>query len=569
MSEYWHIADASGRRGPLAAEEVRAELAERIISATALVWKPGMQDWEPVSVHFDGVEPAVDCVPAKPQAVNSTGAWALSSGVARIVASAALLVCAWMAQKVGPPPTDLETPNLVVGAYITRALLSGLFASASALLWLPLALRRARENAPTARLGLALIVLLSFAGLAFAGVELRQTSIVREIATANARLPAAKVGVGPDGAILYDGQIGYGSYVRLRAALDAHPDAHEVVLQSNGGVVSEALRLAHLVEERRLNTRVETYCHSACVAVLLAGAHRSTDLLADVAFHAIRAEFTADPAIKRLVVETSDTEMTSYLSSHGVSNDVISETRQLGPSRLNRKSSVYLLKSGLLNEITFKGRSLPLDAAEWQYVEEKSKLAAHGAGLANLLSAIRASDADAVRQHASTVYRAYVADDGNGLKAAVAGIVKPAVERASRAASPAFFDRYLRVQVAQAEYLAKRGDWVNCAAYSFGTGTASGLSQELLDEELRSKADLVRDAAANRWEPQVAPSQDDAAAAYQVADAYARPYGVNVATQQTGSKEKCIDALSILAGLRSLGPGRGQAAYLWFLAQST
>lgn len=61
---------------------------------------------------------------------------------------------------------------------------------------------------------------------------------------------------------------------RLRALLAQAPQLRRVDLQGSGGLLPEALRLAGLLRERRLDTRVSGPCQGPCAALFLAGARR-------------------------------------------------------------------------------------------------------------------------------------------------------------------------------------------------------------------------------------------------------------------------------------------------------
>jgi hypothetical protein len=67
--------------------------------------------------------------------------------------------------------------------------------------------------------------------------------------------------------------------------LAASPAVRSVVLTSPGGRMLEAERIAALIRKRRLDTRVEEYCLSACTSLLLAGRERTAPEQARIGFH--------------------------------------------------------------------------------------------------------------------------------------------------------------------------------------------------------------------------------------------------------------------------------------------
>jgi hypothetical protein len=81
------------------------------------------------------------------------------------------------------------------------------------------------------------------------------------------------------------GSIASGSADRLRTLLESSPKAQAVVLNSPGGRLLEAERMAAMIRQRGLDTRVEDYCMSACTDLLLAGRERTAPEEARIGFH--------------------------------------------------------------------------------------------------------------------------------------------------------------------------------------------------------------------------------------------------------------------------------------------
>jgi hypothetical protein len=86
--------------------------------------------------------------------------------------------------------------------------------------------------------------------------------------------------------LLVQGEIVAGDFVKLRAAIDSHPNV-AVFLNSNGGRVSEALRVAEYIRTRELATHLpaRATCASACVLLFAGGAIRTADPTARIGVH--------------------------------------------------------------------------------------------------------------------------------------------------------------------------------------------------------------------------------------------------------------------------------------------
>ncbi|WP_421999570.1 hypothetical protein [Reyranella sp.] len=110
------------------------------------------------------------------------------------------------------------------------------------------------------------------------------------IYTGDSALNDLTVTVGPAGHTLYvEGSYGVGSEAAVEQALDRHPGIRTVVLAGPGGRASVGVDLFTLFRERRLATRVEGGCASACTIAFLGGVERSVSPTGRLGFH--RASF--------------------------------------------------------------------------------------------------------------------------------------------------------------------------------------------------------------------------------------------------------------------------------------
>ncbi|HYW17308.1 MAG TPA: hypothetical protein VE891_14305 [Allosphingosinicella sp.] len=96
----------------------------------------------------------------------------------------------------------------------------------------------------------------------------------------------ARMTVSGDGRqLLVDGNLAAGAAERFEALLDRSPAVREVVLSSPGGRMLEAERMAALIRDRNLDSRVAGQCMSACTSLLLAGRIRTAPESARIGFH--------------------------------------------------------------------------------------------------------------------------------------------------------------------------------------------------------------------------------------------------------------------------------------------
>lgn len=94
------------------------------------------------------------------------------------------------------------------------------------------------------------------------------------------------VRVSEDGSTLYvEGSYGLGGEELVRRALDHNPGIRTVVLAGPGGRLSVGFELYDMFHERRLATRVDDECASACTFAFLGGIERSISPGGRLGFH--------------------------------------------------------------------------------------------------------------------------------------------------------------------------------------------------------------------------------------------------------------------------------------------
>ena len=105
-----------------------------------------------------------------------------------------------------------------------------------------------------------------------------------------------RVGASEDGrTLVVQGPITEGAYANFRRALRAHPKARRVMLESPGGLMFEADRIADAVRARGMSTYVEGLCASACTVILIAGSERAAAPTARIGFHRPNVSMSRTP----------------------------------------------------------------------------------------------------------------------------------------------------------------------------------------------------------------------------------------------------------------------------------
>ncbi len=565
MSEFWHVADGQSKLGPLAPEDVLAMRARGDLSARALVWHTGLSTWEPIDLHFS---------PASPKTQPGTGAETVSAALAEaavprigallwcgtLAVSLACAIGAVVAYRALDTAADAIDPARVVRSFTFDVAVEGALAGVAALAWVPIILRFRRFPASNWRFGVAAVATALVAVVAFVGFQLRLAPVVRSVAEAGQRLGRPTVRqVGT--AIEYSGPIAPGSYVQLRAALDANPSAATLVLDSGGGIVSEAMRMGRLVSERGLATHVDGRCFSACMLMLVSGGTRTADVGADLALHAVSSTTNIEPAFTNLLTKGAGRGAANYLETHGVPAEFIQEADRIGPTQLDHKTPILLTERHVLTGLTLRGAPIELADARWASLEAMLSKA-HQAPIEALLRAIRVSDPDTARAFAPQLYDAVQRGDGGAIRTVVGMVVRKEVDRAAMAAQGPAFQQYIDANIAAAGYFLHRNAWIACSNYENGVGEVAGLPERIQSQELLAKAALVSDAAARNWE---VPERIDSTVTTRVvrmAQYLALQAGVDITSNDGSPRSNCVAALALLNAVKSAGEPDGHLAFV-------
>jgi hypothetical protein len=170
--------------------------------------------------------------------------------------------------------------------------------------------------------------------------------------------------------LVLNGPFGAGSANKVEAALDSAPAIKAVVLESGGGRIGEAVRIAKLVRERKLNTYVETYCASACTFVFLAGEDRAATTHARIGFH--RAFF---PGMSPELDDAMTESMLEAYRATGLSDAFLARVKATKAEDIWFPTNDELVEAQVVNRVSLGG-----ETARTRKFESKAYLAFQYAG---------------------------------------------------------------------------------------------------------------------------------------------------------------------------------------------
>ena len=209
----------------------------------------------------------------------------------------------------------------------------------------------ARRRAPVPiALGIFVAAALSIAGIGGLFYERAVPSIgeLWAIYTGDEALDTLAVSVSPDGtALSVEGAYGTGSGDAVRRALDQHPSIRRVVLAGPGGRIGTAFEINRMIRNRRLATRVDTACASACTIAFLGGSDRSIAPGGRLGFH--QGSF---PGLGPNDLYESNRDMRRFLVASGVTPEFAQRVIDTPPDEIWTPTPQELLAGRVVQRVT-------------------------------------------------------------------------------------------------------------------------------------------------------------------------------------------------------------------------
>jgi hypothetical protein len=165
---------------------------------------------------------------------------------------------------------------------------------------------------------------------------------------------ADMVPVAPGGLSIV-GTIGTTFMSDFRAAENKHGAFSWIELTSPGGLVSEALALAELVETRRTKVIVRGECASACVLIAVASSESYAEADAAFGFHRSSPVAEIQSEIAIFGYEEMDKLADKFLRNHGVTESIMTAAAEHGPDSLLIVGATDMVLTGAIRGIVKDG----------------------------------------------------------------------------------------------------------------------------------------------------------------------------------------------------------------------
>ncbi len=383
--------------GPYAADEIERRYRDGDLGRRVMSWREGEDHWISLGKRWPGRERSVF-------AACCIGVALLASFGAAAAARSQLKML----------PLSLQTGAVL---WLLVGLLVCIVAATLLMTW--------RATSKAAKRSLAVVV-LSIAAMVACAWSLAAASIDYAVLRIRQQAPNAAVTFDEaDNAIRVQGHLGARLNAQFQEALNRHPGAHMVVLDSPGGLVSDALDLADTVRSNRLAARIEGICASACVAVWAASPDREMSATSLVGLHELRNTIKLPSEYLAKADAESDGRYDSLLRSAGFDEATIRKGNQTPPTQIYWLNPVQVGTAGA--QVVVVGRDgTPLSAAmaKWLWAEHAF---GERSSTARLMAAVRENAPMLVSRHAEAIYDAWLTNTPSAINQAMESLSSDAL----------------------------------------------------------------------------------------------------------------------------------------------
>lgn len=181
-------------------------------------------------------------------------------------------------------------------------------------------------------LGAKIVVVLGILGYTYLYFKENQPEIRELILITSGNDPVGKfdIKVNSDtNELIFTGGFAYGVTDKIEALLNKNPNINKIYLNSDGGRIAEARKLADLIVNRGLITHTTQACSSACIIPFAAGRQRLIKKDAFLGFHQY-----SFPGISQIEFLHEYKRDKKFLLSRGIKNEFIEKIFSRAPDEM-------------------------------------------------------------------------------------------------------------------------------------------------------------------------------------------------------------------------------------------
>jgi len=373
--------------GPFAAEEISRRYLSGELDSRVMSWCGGEDRWTSLAKRWPPSQLKMSRV--------------LGVGVAIVAIGTAATTPLTLIDML---PFSLQTGPmlwcLVVGPVLIAVL--GLYGSGHGS-------RQSKVSLPLVVLNIAVVavgvVALALAGFVYPVLQVRQQA------------PNAVVSFDPSlNALRIKGAIGPHLPTDFHDLLKRYPGARGLVLNSEGGLVTDALAVANDVRAHGLAARVDGICASACVAIWAASPQHQMTVTSRLGLHQVRLDLDEPPDIVGMAKGKLKEQYDSLLRGAGFNEQTIEKKNRTPPTNIYWLDPTQVVNAGVAVDIfDANGAQVSNRMAKWLWVES---VLGNGNPMSHLMLVIRQHATPLVNKHADALYQAFQKNDANAARAA-------------------------------------------------------------------------------------------------------------------------------------------------------
>lgn len=565
--ELWYVAEAGVRRGPFSASLLECLLSEGKFSNAALIWKSGMASWRPIGLHFPEINLDRAAHVLTPQAVptireikpklqtTSRVPWLI------LLAPIVLVSCGLYFLWFGAPLDDFS-PDVALYLRLGTIALSGLMIAAGTSLW--------GRKGPFKGVGLQRVFVIIVAALStiFLIMTAIQTPFWYRLRVARSSFDHFSVTTNVlDHAIEISGLVGPGLARKVSALLDANFGIKKIVIDSNGGLVDEAISVANVIEAHgNLVTVARHACNSACIIIFMAGDRRSAPFDLQFGFHAQSPITSIKGAYNLEALQQLSVDSNRYLRGRGVPQMYLDKAATVGPDKLFPVTAVQLAAIGVVSELTDSGSPITIDEGKWLVIAKVLNSSAATKPLVTVLSEMKEIDPAGVRSATSSMWQGLIDNDISGIGVPIRSLISKHVTRAIPAAEPPAIAELVAITDLELKFFSQSQDWKGCADFADGKGFGKVTPPPaLMQREFQASADVIRSAAQQGWVkrdvPGWATSEGDKLAKEIAVQMFER--GEDIRQIESSPRIKCDWSANLFARMAARPTAEAAGLYQW------
>jgi len=193
------------------------------------------------------------------------------------------------------------------------------------------------------------ICVIFLIGVNFASAVLRAPTEY-EALTAMSKVSFANVKIGSHGYMVLDGLIGKGTVQSLQSNL-LREDVRVLVLDSGGGSIDDALKIADLVRKHELTIVVSTKCSSACVLIAAASHHLIATENAKFGFHQASIFGKSRSEFSQFWSKSATDTLITELATSGIPTSILDVAKEVPPTDMYYVSAIEMHRKGVVKTL--------------------------------------------------------------------------------------------------------------------------------------------------------------------------------------------------------------------------